>query len=173
MQPTTESSAQTPQDDALRNHEHWMRRAIALATANVLEGRGGPFGAVVVQSGELIADGANQVTTTNDPTAHGEIVAIRAACRALQTFSLAGCTLYSSAEPCPMCLAALNWARIDCFFFGNTAQDAEQVGFRDAFLYRQFTVPPAQRQLQGTCLLRTEAAASFAAWQQSPLKVNY
>ncbi len=154
-------------------HEDWMRRAIALATENVRELRGGPFGAVIVRDNLLVAEGANQVTATSDPTAHGEIVAIRAAGAALQSFTLAGCTLYSSAEPCPMCLAAIHWARIDRFFYGNSVAVAEQAGFDDAKLYREFTLAPALRSVPAIPLLADEAAASFALWQRSPLRVHY
>ena len=139
----------------------WMRRAIALASANVSSGNGGPFGAVVVRDGQLVAEGANQVTASNDPTAHGEVVAIRNACARLGTFSLAGCTLYTSAEPCPMCLAAMYWARLDRFFYGNTAEDAAEAGFDDALLYREVALPMQARQLPAQPLLREEAAESF------------
>lgn len=153
--------------------EHWMRRAIQLATENVRTGLGGPFGAVITRDGELVAEGANSVTTTNDPTAHGEVVAIRRACARLNTFTLAGCTLYTSAEPCPMCYAAIHWARIDRFFFGNTAEDAAQSGFDDAHLYRELALPAPARALRGTPLLRDEAAESFAAWLASPMRIDY
>src|SRR5277367_4173438 len=114
-----------------------MRRAIALATENVLPGRGGPFAALVVRDGVVIAEAANSVTTTNDPTAHGEINAIRKACATLGTFTLAGCEIYSSCEPCPMCLAAIYWARLDAIYYGSGQQDAARAGFDDAFLYKE------------------------------------
>ncbi|RRA47313.1 nucleoside deaminase [Acidipila sp. EB88] len=151
----------------------WMRRAIYLASENVRTGTGGPFAAVIVRDGELVAEGANQVLATHDPTAHGEIVAIRKACRALGNFRLEGCTLYSSAEPCPMCLAAISWAHLSRFFYGNTAQDAAEAGFDDARLYREARLPAAERAIPGTPLLREEAGASFALWRQSPLRVDY
>src|SRR5580698_547867 len=113
----------------------FMEQAIALATENVTSGRGGPFGSVIVRDGKVVAAGANQVTTNNDPTAHAEIVVIRKACEALGTFSLAGCEIYTSCEPCPMCLAAIYWARMDAIYFGNTAADARWAGFDDAHLY--------------------------------------
>jgi guanine deaminase len=156
-----------------KTHEDWMRRAIALASENVRSCNGGPFGAVVVRNGELVAEGANQVTETNDPTAHGEIVAIRRAATALHSFSLAGCVLYTSAEPCPMCLAAIHWARLDGFFYGNSAEDTARAGFDDALLYREFALPPEERRLQGTSLLQEEAEESFRLWRESGLRVDY
>src|SRR5580704_6342581 len=115
----------------------FLRRAIALATRNVLTVAGGPFGAVVVRDGAIIGEGANSVTTTNDPTAHGEINAIRQACQALGTFSLEGCEIYTSCEPCPMCLAAIYWARIDAIYFSGEADDAARAGFDDSFFYEE------------------------------------
>ena len=123
----------------------FMQRAIALATENVTSGVGGPFGAVVVRGGEMVATGVNLVTATNDPTAHAEVVAIRAACQALGSFQLTGCEVYTSCEPCPMCLAALYWARCDAIFYGNTAADAAAAGFDDSFLYQEIARPLDQR----------------------------
>jgi guanine deaminase len=156
-----------------KTDDDWMRRAIVLATENVRSFTGGPFGAVVVRDGELIAEGANQVTSTNDPTAHGEIVAIRRAASALNSFSLAGCVLYTSAEPCPMCLAAIHWARLDGFFFGNSAEDTARAGFDDALLYREFALPRQERRLRGTSLLQDEAGESFRLWKESNLRLDY
>lgn len=153
--------------------ERWMRRAIKLASENVHRGKGGPFGAVIVKNGQLVAEGANQVTTSNDPTAHGEVVAIRAACKALGTYQLAGCILYTSAEPCPMCLAAGYWAHLDSIFYGNTIEGAAIVGFADAHLYREMALPLAARSMKMTQLLPKEAAESFALWRESPLRVDY
>src|SRR3974377_515316 len=116
----------------------YLRRAIALATENVISRRGGPFGAVIARDGRIVAEGANMVTATNDPTAHGEVCAIRAACKALKTFSLAGCELSTSCEPCPMCLAAPHWAPLDAIYYGPSAADAARAGFDDAFLYEEF-----------------------------------
>src|SRR3984885_9247854 len=118
-----------------------MRRAIALATENVVSGAGGPFGAVVVRDGQIIATGVNQVTTTNDPTAHAEVVAIRAACKALGDFQLKGCVVYTSCEPCPMCLSALYWSRCEAIFYGCSAADAAGAGFDDSFLYDEVKRP--------------------------------
>ncbi len=151
----------------------FLRRAIALATGNVVSGKGGPFGAVVVKDGHIIGEGANSVTSTNDPTAHGEVNAIRAACKALDTFTLAGCQLYTSCEPCPMCLAASHWARLDAIYFGASAADAARAGFDDAFLYEEFRKDPVARTLPAKQLLADEAWSSFAAWLASPGKITY
>lgn len=151
----------------------FLRRAIALATQNVVSGKGGPFAAVVVQDGKLLGEGVNAVTATNDPTAHGEVMAIRAACKALGTFSLAGCDLYTSCEPCPMCLAAAHWSRIGAIYYGCSAADAARAGFDDACLYEEFRKDPAERSLRATQMLADEAWASFAAWIASPNKIEY
>jgi guanine deaminase len=151
----------------------FLRRAIALATENVTSGRGGPFAALIVRDGEIIAEGVNIVTATNDPTAHGEVTAIRAACKALNTFTLAGCELYTSCEPCPMCLAASHWARLDAVFFGAGAADAAKAGFDDAYLYDEFRKDPPDRSLPARQYLRDEAWSSFAAWIASPNKIEY
>ena len=150
-----------------------LRRAIQQATENVVSGKGGPFAAVVVRDGRIVGEGANSVTATNDPTAHAEVNAIRAAAQALGTFSLAGCELYSSCEPCPMCLAAAYWARVDAVYFGASASDAARAGFDDAFLYGEFCKGSADRKLRATQLLQDEAWASFAAWMDSPNKIAY
>lgn len=151
----------------------FLRRAIALATENVIGARGGPFGAVIVRDGRIVGEGANSVTSTSDPTAHAEIVAIRAACNALGTFRLAGCHLYTSCEPCPMCLSAAYWARLDAIFYGCCAADAARAGFDDAFLYEELRMDAAERKLPAMQLLGDEAWASFAAWIESPSKVEY
>ena len=151
----------------------FMQQAIDLATRNVLTAQGGPFAALIVRNGAVIATGANCVTTTNDPTAHAEVTAIRNACRALNTFQLRGCHIYSSCEPCPMCLAAIYWSRCDAIFFGNTAADAAAIGFDDAFLYREITQPLTARTIPTTQLLAPQAAASFTAWRNSTTKVDY
>ena len=151
----------------------FLRRAIALATRNVLTSAGGPFAAVVVRDGKIVGEGANSVTTTNDPTAHGEVNAIRAAAKSLGTFSLAGCALYTSCEPCPMCLAAAYWARLDAVYYGASAADAARAGFDDAFLYDELRKNAPERKLSSTQLLADEAWASFAAWIAAPNKVEY
>ncbi|HEY0784748.1 MAG TPA: nucleoside deaminase [Acidobacteriaceae bacterium] len=153
--------------------EAWMRRAIDLATANVASGSGGPFGAVIVRGEAVLAEGANQVVATHDPTAHAEIVAMRRAAAALGSFELRGCQIYSSCEPCPMCLAAIHWARLDCIYYGSTAEDAAAAGFDDARLYGQFQLDRDLRSIPSVPLLRQEAGASFAAWSASPLRVEY
>jgi len=158
---------------AVEPNPDFLRRAIALATANVVEGKGGPFGAVVVRGGQIVGEGANTVTAVNDPTAHAEVNAIRAAARALGRFSLAGCELYTSCEPCPMCLAAAYWARMDAIYFGAGAEDAAWAGFDDAFLYGEMRKEAGGRRLPARQLLAGEAWASFAAWIASPVKVEY
>jgi tRNA(Arg) A34 adenosine deaminase TadA len=142
----------------------FMRRAIALAIENVQSGRGGPFAAVVVKDGKIIAEGANQVTSTNDPAAHAEIVAIRAACRVLGDFQLTGCDLYTSCEPCPMCLGAIYWARPARIFYAATAADAATAGFDDAFIYEEIRRSPDARRLLCTQTLGEEALGPFRVW---------
>ncbi len=151
----------------------FLRRAIALATENVTSGRGGPFGAVVVRAGRIVGEGVNTVTASHDPTAHGEINAMRAAAKALGTFTLAGCELYTSCEPCPMCLAAAYWARLEAIYYGAAAVDAARAGFDDAFLYNELRKDPAARTMPATQLLADEAWASLAQWIASPSKVEY
>ncbi|MGO8759523.1 MAG: nucleoside deaminase [Terracidiphilus sp.] len=151
----------------------FLRRAIALATENVVEARGGPFGAVIVRDGKIVGEGVNSVTAANDPTAHAEVNAIRAAAKALGTFTLAGCELYTSCEPCPMCLAAAYWSRLDAIYYGASAADAAQAGFDDAFLYGELRKDSAARTLRSAQLLGEEARASFNAWIASPNKIKY
>jgi len=151
----------------------FLRRAIALATRNVVSGAGGPFAALIVRDGRIVGEGVNTVTATIDPTAHGEVNAIRAAAKALGTFTLAGCELYTSCEPCPMCLAAAYWARIEAIYYGASAADAARAGFDDAFLYAEFRKDQPARALPATQMLGDEAWASFAAWNASPNKVKY
>jgi guanine deaminase len=151
----------------------FLRRAIALATRNVLTSGGGPFGAVIVCEGKIVGEGANSVTAANDPTAHAEVNAIRAAAKALGAFTLAGCELYTSCEPCPMCLSACYWARLDGIYYGACAEDAARAGFDDAFLYRELRQAAAGRKLPARQLLADEAWSSFAAWLASPHKVEY
>ncbi|MGD0800160.1 MAG: nucleoside deaminase [Terracidiphilus sp.] len=151
----------------------FLRRAIALATQNVVNGAGGPFGAVIAREGRIVGEGVNTVTAALDPTAHAEVNAIRAAAKALGVFSLAGCQLYSSCEPCPMCLAAAYWARIDAVYYGASAADAARAGFDDAFLYAELRKDSAERKLPATQLLGDEAWSSFAAWLASANKIAY
>jgi len=151
----------------------FMRRAISLATENVRSGRGGPFGSVIVRDGVILAEAANSVTEASDPTAHAEINAIRQACGELGTFSLSGCVIYTSCEPCPMCLAAIYWARIDAIYYGNTAAEAACVDFDDAFLYRELALPRETRVIPSERLLGEEAWESFRVWQHSTARVKY
>ncbi len=150
-----------------------LRHVIAWATENVVNSKGGPFAAAIVRNGKIVGEGANCVTATNDPTAHAEVTAIRVAAKALGTFSLAGCELYTSCEPCPMCLAAAYWAGLDAIYFGASAADAARAGFDDAFLYAEFQKDSDLRKLRVTQLLGDEAWASFAAWIASPDKIEY
>lgn len=149
-----------------------MRRAIALATENVANG-GGPFGAVIARGGEIVAEGVNRVTAQHDPTAHAEVSAIREACAKLGTFSLEGCTIYSSCEPCPMCLGAIYWAHLDRLCYGCDKADAAHVGFDDRFIYEEIDRPIAQRRLRSERLLPEEAAAAFKAWEEKTDKIEY
>lgn len=150
-----------------------MRRAIALSRQGMEGGAGGPFGAVVALDGAVIAEGWNQVTSTNDPTAHAEIVAIRRACAALGRFDLRGAILYTSCEPCPMCLAAAWWARVDSVVFGNAREDAAAIGFDDQVLYDEVAKPIEARSLPMRRLLQAEALEVFAEWRAKPDKVPY
>jgi guanine deaminase len=151
----------------------FMEKAIALATENVISGRGGPFGAVIVRDGEVVATGVNLVTVNNDPTAHAEVTAIRNAATALATFDLAGCEIYSSCEPCPMCLAAIYWSRCDAIFYGNTSADAAAAGFDDAFLYEEMKRPLEQRKIPIVNLLREQAISNFEAWRKYAGRIDY
>ena len=153
--------------------EDHMRRAIALSLEMMRSGKGGPFGAVVARDGKIVAEGFNQVTTTNDPTAHAEVVAIRLACQALGTFDLTGCEIYTSCEPCPMCLSAIYRARLDKIYFANDRHDAAKIGFRDDFLYHEIPLPLDQRAIPTTPLLRAEGWAAFEEWDLKPDKVRY
>ena len=155
------------------NGEEFMREAIRLAEEGMHGGRGGPFGCVIVRRGELVGRGNNRVTSLNDPTAHAEITAIRDACTRLGTFQLSDCELYTSCEPCPMCLAAIYWARIPVVYYANTRADAAAIGFDDDFIYQQIPLPPEQRRLAMRSLLREEAQAGFRAWETKPDKVRY
>jgi guanine deaminase len=155
------------------NHNPFMARAIQLAIENVQAGKGGPFAAVVVLDGRIIAEGVNLVTSTEDPTAHAEIVAIRQACRNLASFQLSGCEIYASSEPCPMCMGAIYWARLARVFFAATRQDAAAAGFDDAHIYEQLERPVSQRIIPMHQMMREEALAAFQAWDQRPDKIRY
>jgi tRNA(Arg) A34 adenosine deaminase TadA len=154
-------------------HTDYMREAIRLASEGAASGRGGPFGCVIVRRGDVVGRGTNAVTSTNDPAAHAEVTAIRDACRRLGTFQLADCELYTSCEPCPMCLAAIYWARIPTVFYGNRRDDAAAIGFDDALIYEQVALPPEQRTTAMKPLLRNEALASFDLWREKADKTPY
>lgn len=151
----------------------FMEKAIALATENVTSGRGGPFGAVIVRDGNVIATGTNLVTATNDPTAHAEVVAIRNAADALATFDLAGCEIYSSCEPCPMCLAAIYWSHCAAIFYGNTSADAAAAGFDDTFLYEEMKRPLEQRRIPAVKMMQEQAISNFEAWRKYAGRIDY
>src|SRR6202167_4535175 len=150
-----------------------MARAIELAIENVRSGRGGPFAALIVKDGRIVGEGANCVTASNDPTAHAEVVAIRAACTALGTFQLDGCDLYTTCEPCPMCLGAIYWARPARVFYASSAGDAAAAGFDDAFIYDELYLPHAAREIPMTQLMREESLLIFTAWKKSEKKTEY
>ncbi|KKF97979.1 guanine deaminase [Methanosarcina mazei] len=149
-----------------------IRRAIELSLESVKRG-GGPFGAVIVKNGKIVSESYNQVTLHNDPTAHAEIGAIREAARKLNTFDLSGCSIYVSCEPCPMCLGAIYWARIDKVFFASTRSDAENIGFDDSFIYEEISRPMNERKIDFKQLLREEALEAFRAWEESENKIEY
>lgn len=150
-----------------------MAEAIRLSVEKMQAGEGGPFGAVIVRSGEIVARGWNRVTSTNDPTAHAELVAIREACRNLETFWLGDCEIYVSCEPCPMCLAAIYWAGIPRLYYAATAEDAAVAGFADAYIYRELTSPPEQRNLEIRQAQRREAQVAFQLWEDKTDKIEY
>ncbi|MBQ9286586.1 MAG: nucleoside deaminase [Bacteroidaceae bacterium] len=149
-----------------------MRRAIDLAVENVANG-GGPFGAVIAKDGEIVAEGVNRVTPNHDPTAHAEVSAIRAACARLETFDLTGYEIYTSCEPCPMCLGAIYWAHLDRIYYGANQHDAAAIDFDDAFIYRELAIPVDEREKQMINLLPEEALAAFNAWREKEDKVEY
>lgn len=150
-----------------------MKKAIQLAHSNVSENKGGPFGAVIVKDGEIIGQGSNRVTETNDPTAHAEVVAIREATKQLGTFSLEGCEIYTSCEPCPMCLGAIYWAKIDKLYYAATKDDAAKANFSDHVIYKEISLPKDQRAIQSLQLMRDEALKVFEAWSESDNKIPY
>jgi guanine deaminase len=157
----------------IESSEAAMRRAINLASAGVLDGLGGPFGAVIVKAGRVLSEGENRVTSSGDPTAHAEIVAIRAACEVLGTHVLEGCEIYSSCEPCPMCLSAISWARIDRLYYGASRREAANAGFDDERLYLEIAKAPSERKLSCVCLLPQEALESFKVWNDKSNRTPY
>lgn len=154
-------------------NEKFMLRAIELARKGMENGAGGPFGCVVVKDGEIVGEGSNLVTSTNDPTAHAEVVAIRNACQNLNSFQLEGCEIYTSCEPCPMCLGAIYWARPAKMFYAATHEDAARIGFDDQFIYEEIEKPISARKIESINFLREESVKVFAAWSNKPDKIEY
>ncbi len=150
----------------------YMKKAILWAKKSVMKG-GGPFGAVIVKDGNIIAQGHNCVTLNNDPTAHAEVTVIRKACKKLNTFDLSGCEIYTSCEPCPMCLAAIYWARINKIYYGCTKSDAKDIGFDDSFIYDQIDLKPERRSIPATNILHKEALEAFEMWNEKDDKIEY
>lgn len=153
--------------------EVFMQEAIRLSVENVEKGNGGPFGAIVVKDGRIIARGVNKVTMDNDPTAHAEVVAIREACKILNSFQLTGCEIYASCEPCPMCLGAIYWSRPDKLYYANSKEDAAAIQFDDQFIYEEIALPVEKRKLFTRQMLREEALAAFEKWTKSTTKKEY
>jgi guanine deaminase len=151
----------------------FMARAIQISIENVRSGRGGPFGAVVVREGKIVVEAANSVTARSDPTAHAEILAIRGACARLQQFELRGCELYASCEPCPMCLGAIYWARLERVYYANTTEDAAKIGFDDSLIYREIPRPEPERKIPMVQMMRDSALEAFSAWAALPNKTSY
>ena len=154
-------------------NDAFMSKAVEMSIDNVRRGAGGPFAALVVKEGEIIATGVNQVTANNDPTAHAEIVAIREACKKLKAFQLDGCDIYTTCEPCPMCLGAIYWARPARVFFANRREDAKDIGFDDDFIYEQVGIAPGERSIPFIPMMRDEAMEAFRLWAQKPDKKAY
>jgi guanine deaminase len=153
--------------------EQFMAEAIRLSLENVKSGAGGPFAALVVRNGKIIGRGTNQVTRLNDPSAHAEVLAIREACRTINSFQLRGCEVYTTCEPCPMCLGVIYWARPDRVYYANSAADAAAIGFDDSRIYQQISVPHAERSIPMLQIMRDQALSAFHAWQAKPDKVPY
>ncbi len=159
--------------DEQQNHEKFMRMAIRLSEQNIEQGLGGPFGAVIVKDGMVVAGSANKVVPQKDPTAHAEIAAIRLACKELNTHNLQGCVIYTSCEPCPMCLGAIYWAHLDKMYYANTKEDAAAIQFDDHFIYEDIGRPLAKRRLPAMQLLREEAQIAFRKWNSTDLNIRY
>jgi guanine deaminase len=157
---------------SMMNDEQFMRKAIELSVKNIDE-NGGPFGAVIVKDGKIIAQGVNRVTSSIDPTAHAEVTAIREASKKLGTFDLSGCVIYSSCEPCPMCLGAIYWARLDKLYYGNTKKDAKDIGFDDSFIYDEIELPKEKRKIPTIQILNKEALVAFEKWRKKEDKIEY
>lgn len=159
--------------ESLDQHIRFMRMAISLSEQNVKKALGGPFGAVIVKDGKVIAKSGNRVSLKNDPTAHAEISAIRIACKKLNTFDLSRCIIYTSCEPCPMCLSAIYWAHLDKIYYGNSKEDAAGIGFDDQFIYREIAKSHTKRAIQAEQLLQKEASGAFILWNESEIKTEY
>ena len=157
----------------MSNNESYMQEAIRLSEEVLKTGKGGPFGCVIVRQGEIVGRGSNKVTINNDPTAHAEVVAIRDACASLQTFQLTDCELFTSCEPCPMCLSAIYWARIPTVYYGNNRQDAAAIGFDDDFIYQQVPLAPEKRAIKMEPFLRERALKAFQGWAAKTDKIEY
>jgi guanine deaminase len=154
-------------------NEDFMQRALDLALERMRANKGGPFGALIVRNGEIVAEGWNEVTSTNDPTAHAEVVAIRRACAKRDTFNLSDCEIYASCEPCPMCLGAIYWARFRTLYYANTREEAAAIGFDDEFIYREIPLEPAARTIPGVHLRTPLSHVPFAEWAAKPDKIKY
>jgi tRNA(Arg) A34 adenosine deaminase TadA len=154
-------------------HKKFMQQAIELSIENVSNGYGGPFATLIIKNNTIIAQGVNSVTATHDPTAHAEIVAIRAACKKLQTHTLFGCEIYTTCEPCPMCLGAIYWAHLNAIFYANTQSDAAHIGFDDQRIYKEFSLNPSQRSIPTQQLMHEEALAAFDLWKKTRSKIHY
>ncbi len=154
-------------------HQKFMRIAIRLAEQNVQKSLGGPFGAIIVKDGKVIAKSSNKVTLKKDPTAHAEVSAIRIACKKLDTFDLQGCVIYTSCEPCPMCISAIYWAHLDEVYYANSKEDAANSGFDDQFIYNEIALPYKKRKLPFHQIMRKEALNSFKLWDESEMKIKY
>ena len=158
--------------DFMENNKKFMLRAIQLSIESI-QNNGGPFGCVIVKQNKIISEGFNKVTSTNDPTAHGEIVAIREACKKLNTFNLEGCDLYSSCEPCPMCLSAIYWSHVDKIFYANSRKDAQEIDFDDSLIYSEFQKDIDKRKIPMVQMMRSEALQAFELWEKKTDKVKY
>ena len=159
--------------NGVRKVNRFMQRAIELSLDNVRSGAGGPFAALVVRDGAIIASGTNQVTTLQDPTAHAEVVAMRGACQTVHNFQLSDCELYTTCEPCPMCMGAIYWARLGRVYYANTRDDAAKIGFDDSFIYDQLVIPIEERKIPMIGMMRDQAIEAFREWEKSQIKVKY
>ncbi len=153
--------------------DKFMKRAIELARSNIKNQKGGPFGAVIVKDGEIIGEGCNEVVLNNDPTAHAEIIAIRNACKELNSYQLDGCEIYTSCEPCPMCLGAIYWARLEKIYYAATRKDAESANFDDSFIYKEVSLPLSQRKIPSVQLMNKESSAVFKDWNKLNIQIEY